>query len=297
MKDRAPGGAEKYAGIIRAGRKKKGLNQQQLAERIGVSRNTVAGWETGHSRPDLETLPRLCDSLGMSMNVFFGREEGVTGVERKMLDIFRALEENDRQVMMWQMEALLAQRALSRAGGAAEQKKGTGPRIRESGAAGSGRMGRRSRKPEPTPRGEALRRKALQLYRSDLSAAAGFSGTLEAERGEKVWIFADERTDKADEIIAVNGHSMEPTYYDGDLVLVQHTETLRPGEIGVFVVDGEGYIKEYQPDGLYSHNEAYAPMIFQDGNEVRCIGRVLGRIDDEQWPTEAQIEMLEEMRL
>ena len=292
MKDRAPGGAEKYAGIIRAGRKKKGLNQQQLAERIGVSRNTVAGWETGHSRPDLETLPRLCDSLGMSMNDFFGREEGVTGAERKMLDIFRALEENDRQVMLWQMEALLAQRALLRAGGAAKQKKAGRPRIHESGAAG-----RRSRRTETAARGEELRRKALQLYRSDLSAAAGFSGTLEAERGEKVWIFADERTGKADEIIAVNGHSMEPTYYDGDLVLVQHTETLRPGEIGVFVVDGEGYIKEYQPDGLYSHNEAYAPMIFQDGNEVRCIGRVLGRIDDEQWPTEAKIEMLEEMRL
>ena len=297
MKDRAPGGAEKYAGIIRAGRKKKGLNQQQLAERIGVSRNTVAGWETGHSRPDLETLPRLCDSLGMSMNVFFGREESVTGPERKMLDIFRALEENDRQVMLWQMEALLAQRALLRAGGAAKQKKAGRPRIHESGAAGSGPAGRRSRRTETAAQGEELRRKALQLYRSDLSAAAGFSGTLEAERGEKVWIFADERTDRADEIIAVNGHSMEPTYYDGDLVLVQHTETLRPGEIGVFVVDGEGYIKEYQPDGLYSHNEAYAPMIFQDGSEVRCIGRVLGRIDDEQWPTEAQIEMLEEMRL
>ncbi len=89
---------------------------------------------------------------------------------------------------------------------------------------------------------------------------------------------------------------MEPTFADGDLVLVQHTETLRPGEIGVFIADGEGYIKEYRKDGLYSHNADYAPMFFREGNDVRCIGRVLGRVDDDQWPTEAQIGMLEEMR-
>ena len=296
MKDRAPGGAERFAGTIRTGRKEKGLNQQQLADRVGVSRNTVAGWETGHSRPDLETLPRLCSSLGMSVNAFFGMEDGVTGTERRLLDAFRALEEPDRLAVLWQTEALKTQRELHRAG-----RSGTGKsasRVRDTSAASRRRLSMTGNSAdEPETRTAGLRRKAVRLYRSDLSAAAGFSGTLDSERGEKVWIFADERTEKADEIIAVNGHSMEPTFADGDLVLVQHTETLRPGEIGVFIADGEGYIKEYRPDGLYSHNAAYAPMFFREGNDVRCIGRVLGRIDEEQWPTEAQIEMLEAMRL
>ena len=115
MKERQPAGAERYAGIIRGWRKEKGLNQQQLADQVGVSRNTVAGWETGHSRPDLETLPRLCSSLGISVNAFFGLDDGVTGTERRLLDAFRALEETDRQAVLWQTEALRTQRQLHRA--------------------------------------------------------------------------------------------------------------------------------------------------------------------------------------
>ena len=46
-----------YGEIIRIRRKALNMNQADLASRVGVSRNTVAGWETGHSRPDLDCLP------------------------------------------------------------------------------------------------------------------------------------------------------------------------------------------------------------------------------------------------
>ena len=52
--------AGNYAEVIRKGRAAQGMNQQELAERLGVSRNTVAGWETGHSRPDLDTVAAIC---------------------------------------------------------------------------------------------------------------------------------------------------------------------------------------------------------------------------------------------
>ena len=135
------------------------------------------------------------------------------------------------------------------------------------------------------------------MYRSDLSAAAGIGTALDPERGEMVWILSDDRTSQADEILTVNGTSMEPTFCDGDEILVEHTDRIREGEIGIFLVDGEGYVKEYRKDGLHSHNPAYPVMQFSDGNDVRCIGRVLGKVHQEQWPTEAQLELLEEMRL
>ena len=258
MKDRTPAGAERYARVIREGRTKAGMNQQQLADRLGVSRATIAGWETGHSRPDLDLLPRLCSTLGMSLPAFFGIREKITPAERNLLTIFRHMEEEDRMGILWQAEALMEKRRALRM--------------------------------------EELRKKAVRLYRSDLSAAAGIGVTLDEARGEQVWLLGDERTRRADEIITVSGQSMEPTYYDGDELLVEYTTELREGEIGIFLVDGEGYVKEYRRDGLHSHNPAYPTMRFSEGNDVRCVGRVLGRVDEAQWPTEAQLEMLEEIR-
>ena len=68
----------KYGEIIRIRRSALGMSQAELAAKIGVSRNTVAGWETGHSRPDLDTLPSLCSTLRISLNRFFGRESRKT---------------------------------------------------------------------------------------------------------------------------------------------------------------------------------------------------------------------------
>ena len=38
---------DRFAEVIRGARKAAGLNQFQLAGRLGISRNTLAGWETG----------------------------------------------------------------------------------------------------------------------------------------------------------------------------------------------------------------------------------------------------------
>jgi len=50
---------------------------------------------------------------------------------------------------------------------------------------------------------------------------------------------------------------MEPDYNDGDIVFVQQVEQIELGQIGVFFVNGSGYIKEYGGDSLISHNPKY----------------------------------------
>ena len=49
-------------------RREKGLSQEQLAELIGVSRQTVSKWETGTSTPELEKLILLSECFGISVD-------------------------------------------------------------------------------------------------------------------------------------------------------------------------------------------------------------------------------------
>ena len=248
-----------YGEIIRARRTALGMNQAELAERIGVSRNTIAGWETNHSRPDLNTLPALCNALKISLNAFFGIERKRTAAETKVLEVFFSLEARDRESILWQMEALRDRRAEMR-----EREKAV-----------------------PLP-------KTVTLFLNELGTAAGFGAALGEAQGEKLVLLADRDTERADEVITVCGRSMEPTYYDGDRVLVQHTKELREGEIGIFLVDNEGYIKEYRKDGLHSHNPEYRTMTFRGDQNVRCLGRVIGKLRDEQIPTREQMNLIHE---
>lgn len=49
-------------------RKRSGLTQETLAEMIGVTRQTVAKWETEESVPDLETAGRLAEALDVALD-------------------------------------------------------------------------------------------------------------------------------------------------------------------------------------------------------------------------------------
>lgn len=49
---------------IRTLRTRAGVTQDQLAEKLFVSRQTVSNYETGRSQPDLDTLVRLAAALG-----------------------------------------------------------------------------------------------------------------------------------------------------------------------------------------------------------------------------------------
>lgn len=49
-------------------RRKMGLTQEALAEKVGTTRQTVAKWENGDSAPDIEMADRLCLTLDVSLD-------------------------------------------------------------------------------------------------------------------------------------------------------------------------------------------------------------------------------------
>ena len=60
---------------IREARQRKGLSQEQLGEKLGVSFQAVSTWETGKYIPDSEHLPALAKELDVSLDALFAEEE------------------------------------------------------------------------------------------------------------------------------------------------------------------------------------------------------------------------------
>lgn len=55
-----------FANTIYNIRKKRDITQKELADLIGVSDRTISKWENGSTVPDLETIKKLCNELGIS---------------------------------------------------------------------------------------------------------------------------------------------------------------------------------------------------------------------------------------
>jgi len=53
---------------ILATRKLNNMTQEELAEKVGVSRQTLSKWETGESSPDLDKARQLADALNVSLD-------------------------------------------------------------------------------------------------------------------------------------------------------------------------------------------------------------------------------------
>ena len=252
-----------YGEVIRASRIRQGLSQPQLAAILHTSKNYVSNWEIGKARPDMNILPALCDALRISLEEFFGNRTGyasLTYEQQQFMQAYIGLNDRDRRIVEDLAESLsnMEYRELR----------------------------------------ERCRSIFTNIFHNDNVAAAGtFNDLGEDAEGEDEFIRLSDLSERADEIITVTGDSMEPTFHAGDDLLIEHTETLRPGEIGIFIINGEGFVKEYRENGVYSHNaKAYPFRKFLPDDNVRIVGRVLGKITEKDRPTKAEAAMLDELR-
>lgn len=121
----------------------------------------------------------------------------------------------------------------------------------------------------------SLRR--LPLY--EAPAAAGEPLPLLTEDSGFIEGSAEEIPAEADLAIRISGDSMEPLLSNGDLVFVEKTADIRPGQIGVFLLNGESLCKKLGEveDGraLISLNPAYPPIRILETDDLRLVGRVI----------------------
>ena len=134
----------------------------------------------------------------------------------------------------------------------------------------------------------------IRMPISPIRASAGTGNYIDEADFEMTDVPADEVPDGADFGIYVGGDSMESIYHDGQLVWVQRCSEILPGQVGIFLYDGDSYIKMYSeriPDNpeeftsgdgvmhmqpvLVSYNKNYSDRVIRPDTEFRVFGRVL----------------------
>ncbi len=230
---------------IRKYREHRRLTQKQLAEKLGESSGSVIyNWEKGIGRPDCDKLVRLCDILDISADELLGCKsmaQRTTAAEWDTIQKYRALDEHGKEVVDYLIDS--------------EYKRVTVL----------------TRKPKP---------RMLKLDWFAQPASAGTGNFLDSDLAEDLFVPESAEAEQADFVISVGGDSMEPTYHDGDKVFVVKCDAIEVGEVGIFVVNGDVYIKELGSKCLISHNEKYKPIRIGENDSVYCCGRVIGIVED-----------------
>ncbi|OFJ80626.1 XRE family transcriptional regulator [Staphylococcus sp. HMSC056G08] len=79
--------------------------------------------------------------------------------------------------------------------------------------------------------------------------------------------------------LQVNGNSMEPMFHDKEVIFIEKTHEIKNGQIGVFIIDGEAYVKKvYVEDDrltLVSLNKEYPDLHFYENQSVELVGKVI----------------------
>lgn len=219
------------------------LKQSELSMLTGIKSTTISNYENNVSTPNEQNLYRLMAALKCDANFLFEWEEPeqlqVNGTERKLIKKFRSLDVYGKKAV----EDLL------------------------------------NTEYERCTQESNIINVSFELPMSELPVSAGTGTWLEDGYNTPVTVRKTNQAEKANIVIKVSGSSMEPMFSDGDKVLVKIQSDIEPGEIGIFIVDGEGFIKKKGDHELISVNPEYKNIKIEAYTDYRCFGKVLGKAE------------------
>lgn len=231
---------------IKEARERLGMTQNELADLIGVTGSAITNYEKETSHPKEPIMYKLFDALQVDANYLF---QDVVNVPKKVNDVtfaefehikkYRDLDDHGRKVVDFILEE--------------EHSRSRGNII-------------------PL---EQHRNRLVQYYQKFASAG---SGQLVFDDVPVDLIEIPDVPEYKDVkyAIGVNGRSMEPLYYDGDILLVKPADDVAVGDIGIFIVDGQSYVKKRGNECLISVNEEYADIPLDESSS--CLGEVVDKL-------------------
>lgn len=219
-----------------------GFTMKALCDKTGMPLRTYQNYEAGIREPSLSAIISLADVYNTTTDFLLGRAPQTDPIQLLMAqnvltpqeieEQFSALPEDLQAIVLALIKAMKARR---------EQMQQSRPSI--------------------------------QMRKHLNKAAAGFGYDLSSEdEWAEITVLDTPQARRADFSVEVDGDSMEPDYHSGDIVLVKRDPDVPVGEVGLFVHDGMGYIKERGKKKLISRNPDYPDI----EGEARCIGLVIG---------------------
>lgn len=220
---------------------KSGKSQREVYEHFKIPQSTFSSWERGISEPSIQMVVRLCD--------YYGVDDILTELG------FRTPEQEVGELTKAEERLVNSYRKLSKF-------------SRETLSIIADRMAEDYRNVQPTliPR---------PIY--EQSASAGPGTFLDSNRYTMVEFPEEVVPNEATFGVRVSGDSMEPDYPDNSIVFVKQMKNLRPGDVGIFTLNGEGFIKELGENAsLVSRNKSYEDIQIKEYDDLRVIGKVIG---------------------
>ena len=261
-----------------------------------ASKNNLLGEKLANARKDQKirqaTLIKTLEDYGINMNTssYSCWERGIrTPNAYQLLALCRALDIDD--VMGYFLDGTIRESGMDLLNEEGQELVRQYVRLlNKSGEYNRFTMG------EDTESKESDNLIDLELYLQ--AASAGTGQFLDNDVHERISLprtIVPARTEFA---LRISGDSMEPAFYSEQLAFVKRTVSLNPGDIGIFLLDGESYIKKYEEempesdeleDYMYSSgnvqkkpvlvslNNKYAPIHVTQNNKFSIIGKVLNR--------------------
>lgn len=233
---------------IKERRDELGITQEKLAELLGVSKGAIGNYESEQSYPKIENLTKLLEILKTDANYIFQddiiqtKDFSISEIEKRQIKKYRALDEHGKDMVDTVLEKEYARCTA----------------IPEA-----------NNQPEPT----------VLIKHSTYKVSAGRGFDLgDRDSWEEIEIPDTPEARKADFAVTIKGNSMEPLYYDGNIVLVRAQPAVDIGETGIYIINGGGFIKRYGGDRLISLNPEYDDIFFSEDDYISCAGKVIGVI-------------------
>jgi SOS-response transcriptional repressor LexA/DNA-binding Xre family transcriptional regulator len=266
-----------YISRIKQVKSEKKITNEKLSELTGIPLSTVSKILAGISdSPKLSNMVLIARALGCTLDyIVSGTPENnnnytLNDKEIEFIEIYRQLDFYGKDLV-----ETVAQKELDRLGVISESTAA----VQTPALAAEPQ---KSAKILSIPHTSSVdysydfAKKSILLY--DLPVSAGPGVYLDDELAEPISIPMNDKTESVSFALRISGNSMEPKYHDGDIVLVENAESVNVGELGIFILDGNGYFKKYGGDRLISLNEEYGDILLRDYVESVCCGRVVGKL-------------------
>lgn len=201
---------------LKEGRLRKGLKQSDVTQFTGIKNTTLSNYENGITEPDIDTFLQLCElyeldyagilaeAYGLSVQ---GEDFKIRPSEIEVAKKYRFISDNSPD------GASVVDTVLDREYAIAQQLEAKDNRIKEL--------------------EQTLIPKRILAYYGKIAAAGKSYGFYDVIGGT-IECMVTEESQRADYTIGVSGNSMEPTFYDGDIVYVKKNILPDVGEIGIF---------------------------------------------------------------